>query len=614
MTFHHRALLTTAAAVLVANPAACSLDFGANAFTSAFSSLVNFSRASIKTDLLPQSPMGYAYKTFAVNQRAWTRGRGDLIEIAATNLVVNPTAPATQTINLASAGVYVLWVNGPGTATLATNTAVLSAASTQFPGPGAATQGSPVKIKVLTAGTVDITVTGTLYAMQLELAPAAPYGGTSFIPGGPTAPRAEDRYPIITNSAAYNALAQAQGTVVVEYEATNGTQNFGTVFRIGSQGLAYFFSPASFFSNRDNGSSALTNTLGSGTSRAAKIGIAWSSAGRSLCGNGGAINSDGLTTKQANVNTYMIGHIDSTTTFCLNGYIKRVDIYTTRLTDAQLRQATTRASFNRVFMGDSLTARNDGQFPITDLTLPLWLDSELGVGNTLNGGVEGNTSTGAATRYLLSPELWSLPLIIRIGNNNIASTSTILADIASMVAVNTSGKLLILPPLNGQAANFQSGGSLYVNLTTLWSSLVSTYPNNTYDDRTDLVAAYNASDPLDILNHTEDRVPGSLRLRSNVFNITANIDNSQTSFTLGANPGADAVLWFPSGGEYIRVTTSTGTSGGTVTACVRAYGTGGAATTHAIGDVCYVIDNLHLNDAGRHLSAQKLKTWINAHW
>jgi hypothetical protein len=589
---------------------AVSLDFGANTFTGGIASQITFTRASTKTDLLSSSPSGYAYRTFAVNERAWTQDRGDLNEIDATNFVVNPTTPATQTINLAAVGVYVLWVNGPGSATLAANTAVLSAPSKLLSGPGTARQGSVVKIKVLTAGTVDITVAGTLYAMQLELAPAAPWGPTSFMPTGS---RSADRYPIVNASAAYNALASATCTVIAEYESTDGTQNFGTIINIGSQGLAYYFSPNSFFSNRDNGTAALTNTLGEGTSRKAKVAVAWSSGGRSTCGNGGVVNTDANSLKIINFNSYTIGHTGSTTTFNLNGFIKRIDIFTTRLTDAQLRAMTrkTDLKFARIWMGDSLTARADGQVPANDRSITAALDTELGYGVTINGGVEGNISTQVATRYLASPEFWNLPLIIRVGNNNIASTSTILADIASMIAVNTSGKFLILPPLNGQAANFQSGGSLYVNLTSLWTSLVAAYPNNTYDDRADLVAAYDPANPVDVLNHTEDRVPASLRLISNVFNITAAIDNSQTNFVLGANPGADAVLWFPNGGEYIRVTTSTGTSGGTVTACVRAYGTGGAATTHSIGDVCYVIDNVHLNDIGRGLSAKKVKAKLN---
>jgi hypothetical protein len=608
MSFHSRLLASAAAAsLLVSNPADLTLDFGANAFTHAFSSQVNFSRASIKTDLLPSSPMGYAYKTFAVNQLARTPGRGDLIEADGTNLVANPTAPASQTVNLATAGVYVLWVNGPGSVALAANTAVLSAATPQIGGPGSASQGNPVRIKVLTGGTVDLAVTGALYAMQLELV-AAPYGGTSFMPTGS---RSADRYPIVASSAAYNLLASAQCTVCVEYEATDGTPNFGTVFRVGSQGIAYYFSPGLVFSNRDNGGTAITAALGEGTNRKAKTAIAWSASGRSFCGNGGTVNSDGNTMKAVSLNNYMIGHIDSTTGSCINGYIKRVDIYANRLSNSQLRTLTGKASFSRVFIADSLGARNDGQSPSTDKSIAQWLDYELGgsAGITLNGGVEGNTSTGAATRYLASPELWGLPLIIRIGNNNIPATSTILADIASMVAANTSGKLLILPPLNGQAANFQSGGSLYVNLTTLWSSLVSAYPNNTYDDRAALVAAYNAADPLDIVNHTEDRVPGSLRLISNIGNLPGNIDNAVTSFTLGAGSGADAIIKI--GSEYIRVTTS---SGNNITACVRGYGTGGVAASHNKDDVFYVIDNLHLGDYCRHLDAQLIEAWTNAHW
>ena len=55
------------------------------------------SRASLGTDLLPTSPAGASYNTFANNIARITPGVGLLIEEARTNYLLNSTAPQTQT-------------------------------------------------------------------------------------------------------------------------------------------------------------------------------------------------------------------------------------------------------------------------------------------------------------------------------------------------------------------------------------------------------------------------------------------------------------------------------------------------------------------------------------
>lgn len=143
--------------------------------------LISVSRASTGTDLLPSSPSGAPYLTFAANtpRRSGALG-GLLVEGARTQLSAFPTAPQNETITIGSTGTYTLWVNGSGSAAVAAGTAVGS-------GFGTATNGAPVVFTISSTGTVGITVTGSLQALQVE----AGAFGTSFIPQAATV-RAQD--------------------------------------------------------------------------------------------------------------------------------------------------------------------------------------------------------------------------------------------------------------------------------------------------------------------------------------------------------------------------------------------------------------------------------------
>ncbi len=83
------------------------------------------------------------------------------IEPAATNYLLNSDAPATQTTASLSTGDYILWVNGTGSAAVTAGTATIT-------GGGTATDGTPDLFTVTGAGTVTVTVTGSLDRFQLE--------------------------------------------------------------------------------------------------------------------------------------------------------------------------------------------------------------------------------------------------------------------------------------------------------------------------------------------------------------------------------------------------------------------------------------------------------------
>lgn len=142
-------------------------------------------RASTATDSFFTDAAGSGYNTYANNAPRFSGAAGMVVESQArTNYLLNSTAPATQTTGSLPAGPsnYCLWVIGTGSATVAAGTAV----GTGF---GTATAGNPIIFNVTTAGTVVVTVTGSLNRFQLER------GGspTSFIvTAGATATRAAE--------------------------------------------------------------------------------------------------------------------------------------------------------------------------------------------------------------------------------------------------------------------------------------------------------------------------------------------------------------------------------------------------------------------------------------
>ena len=86
---------------------------------------------------------------------------GVMVEPAATNYLLNSDTPATQTTGSLSAGDYILWVVGTGSAAVTAGTATIT-------GGGTATDGTPDLFTVTGAGTVTVTVTGDLDFLQLE--------------------------------------------------------------------------------------------------------------------------------------------------------------------------------------------------------------------------------------------------------------------------------------------------------------------------------------------------------------------------------------------------------------------------------------------------------------
>ena len=132
---------------------------------------------------------------------------GLLVEEARTQYLGVTDTPATQTTTSLATGTYCLWIEGTGSATSSAGTAT----GTGF---GAATEGSPNVISITGAGTVTVTVAGSVDIFQLE----NEGNPTSYIPNagaaGTTVTRNKD---VISVDVSSEVLSTGFGTMYADH-------------------------------------------------------------------------------------------------------------------------------------------------------------------------------------------------------------------------------------------------------------------------------------------------------------------------------------------------------------------------------------------------------------
>lgn len=225
-------------------PATLDFDFSGNRYWNAgtvanVGAAVTVTRASGGTNLFPVSASGFAYTTFGNNTARQTTGSGLIVEESRVNRLLNSAAPVTQTTASLGTGTYTLWVNGSGSATS-------SAGSATGSGFGAATQGVPNNFTLTGAGTVTVTVAGSLNAFQLEL---GLFGTSLIVTAGAVVTRAAD--VVVPASAlsfgtAYTIFGAAVPEATAAFAAIQRlltlddgtTSNVGTIQRAASTGNA----------------------------------------------------------------------------------------------------------------------------------------------------------------------------------------------------------------------------------------------------------------------------------------------------------------------------------------------------------------------------------------
>lgn len=150
--------------------------------------------------------------------------------------------------------------------------------------------------------------------------------------------------------------------------------------------------------------------------------------------------------------------------------------------------------------GDSLTAQVYPDLLTQAIVRPV-----------LNLGIAGDTSTQIRTRFSAKPEAYGDTTIIWAGRNNYSDPSTVLADIAAMVSALGHNRYIILSVINGNFPSEYIGQPDYNTIISINNSLASTYGAHYWDIRAELVAAYNPSLPQDVIDHSNDVPPTSLR-------------------------------------------------------------------------------------------------------
>ncbi len=255
---------------------------------------------------------------------------GLLIEGQRTNYLLNSQSPVNQTVTL-STGTYTLSMSGTGSVSVAGNTAIGS-------GFGSATASTPVTFTIVTGGTVDVAITGSVSLFQLENGAHA----SSHIPTtGSQQTRSADLLTLPT-SGWFNA---AEGTFLVEAScanvaddctilaANNGSQNeqIDQRFAITSMSSRVRKSGTNEASMTALGSAPVANTV-------YRIATAYKENSCAAVVNGGAVATDSLASMPTGITTLAIG--SRTSQNFLNGHMRRLMYFPRRLSNSELQSLT----------------------------------------------------------------------------------------------------------------------------------------------------------------------------------------------------------------------------------------------------------------------------------
>lgn len=256
--------------------------------------------------------------------------RGLLIEEARTNVLLNSAALSTQSVSV-TAQAYTLSFYGTGTVTL-------TGASTAGPLAGTAT-GTRVSLTFTpSAGSLTLTVSGSVLYAQLEAGQCP----TSWITTtGTSATRARETCALSGFGSVYGDTA---GTLYAEVLMPFTPPSDGVLRRLlqlddgtESNRISVYLSGANLVADMQSGGAAqVSATLGAITANTAKkVAFAWSANNAAAIAAGNTLQADTSCTVPA-VTTARLG-CASASGSDLSGYLRRVRFYPRRLTDNELR-------------------------------------------------------------------------------------------------------------------------------------------------------------------------------------------------------------------------------------------------------------------------------------
>lgn len=189
------------------------------------------------------------------------------------------------------------------------------------------------------------------------------------------------------------------------------------------------------------------------------------------------------------------------------------------------------------------------------------------------------------------------PFIYEGGRNNYANGTTVESDATSMASYASAAgnpNYLFLTILNGDYSGEQSGQSGYNQIIAINSYLSSNFTGHVWDWRAWLITQYNSGNPVDVLNHTNDVVPYTLRAVIGAGTLNGSITSSGCPTLTPTNGVLSAAQTLKVDSEYIYVLTS---AGNVVSTCTRGYGTGGVAASHSNGAAYTLTDPLHISSS-----------------
>lgn len=155
-----------------------------------------------------------------------------------------------------------------------------------------------------------------------------------------------------------------------------------------------------------------------------------------------------------------------------------------------------------VTWGDSLT------FGYGGTPYPEQLGALTGI-TTLNRGVNGETSTQIAARFLAEPALFGEHVVIWAGRNNFLEHEGVQSDIASMVSHLTTTDYLVLGIIPRHDEYLGSSGQNAITAINL--DLAATYGTHFIDIQHILVNAYDPLSPAEVLDFALHVIPDSLQ-------------------------------------------------------------------------------------------------------
>lgn len=272
---------------------------------------------------------------FAANTPRIVPGRGLGVWEARTQRFILPFAPATQSISLPSTGSYCLSVGPGGSVAIAAGTATIS-------GAGTASFGSNVVINCTGTGTVTCTVTSSPAWVQLEAGAFA----TPPINAPTTATACSQDVNLITGLSIRDGF-----TVVADVELPfAATATFPWLWGLSdgtTSNVAGSFCTAStaqvqsylMVGGIDQGGPNV-GAVGYTRGAVSRIAIRFSAGSRRGARDGVLGTNDTDDLAAPTLSTLAVGCRPSSTSQ-LNGYIKKLAIYQTPFSDAQLQAATT---------------------------------------------------------------------------------------------------------------------------------------------------------------------------------------------------------------------------------------------------------------------------------